>query len=236
MAVITREALSAVNMFVQLPCLGMSKVGVGVTGTFVGTLSFQGSFDGTNFVPLSVTPFASGTAVSTTTATGNWEVAVQNYMVIRVKFTARTSGTAIVTMAGSADASYQDAFLADTTVYVSQSSTQNAVNTLTQAAQTNRAWRLASLIISITGQPAWLTSPNLQITDGAGGAVLYAVDIPLSGSSGQVFQVPLPVGDNITTPGAARGVVNTPGNAMVVVIAAAGGVNITRANAEFHAA
>lgn len=78
---------------------GQGSIGIQVTGTWVGTITFQASL-GTQptstFVSLLVVPSASTTAVSTTTGNGAWSVAIAGYNQVRVVFTAYTSGTAVV--------------------------------------------------------------------------------------------------------------------------------------------
>lgn len=84
-------------------CLVLSVSGVGgvavqVTGTFVGTLSFEGSIDGVNYVPLGLLPIASTSAVTSTTSTGLWSGGVGGMAVVRVRMSAYTSGTATVSI------------------------------------------------------------------------------------------------------------------------------------------
>ncbi len=226
MANIIREALSADGMSLHLFCGGMSKVGFGIAGTFVGTVSFFASQDGVNFLPAFVTPFASGTAVSTTTATGNWELTVRNALVVKVVFT-RTSGTVIATLATSIDSSYQNAFLASTSVYATSSHAAGATNVLTIAAQTNRAWRLRTLVITWSAAPA--AAVLCTVTDGAS-TVIWESYVPTAGG-----QVVLPADANV--PGlTGGGVVNTPGNSLVVTVADPGGSVVSKINAELSAA
>lgn len=77
---------------------GQTQLAIQVTGTFVGTLTFSSTVDGTNFVVTNVLPVASGTAVSTATAPGMWTLVLQGHKQVRVAFTAFTSGTAVVTV------------------------------------------------------------------------------------------------------------------------------------------
>jgi hypothetical protein len=235
MAIPRSEVLNAVGMKLNLFVGGQSKAGIRLSGTWVGQVNFFGSVDGINFIPLAMTPFPSGTAVNNVTANGNWEVDVLNYLVIRVTVQTLTSGSVVVNMASSIDSSYQDAFLAPSATYFTQSAI-GAINALTPTLQANRAQRLASLIISLSAQPAWLTSPNLQVQDGTGGSVIYQMDIPPSGSSGQVFNVPLPLGDSIGTAGRAPGLYSTPGNALVITLANPQGSVKSIINAEVHPA
>jgi len=234
MANVIREALNADQMALPIFCGGMSKVGVNLAGTWVGTVKFYASVDGLNFNLVSVTPFASGTTVQSSVANGSWEFLAQNYVAFKVVFT-RTSGTVIVTLATSIDSSYQDAFLASTSIYVRQEVTGGATNVITQTAQANRAWRLRSL--SVAFSVAASAAVKLTISDGAS-SVLWNGYVPLGAgqaSGGGTYEVPLPPDPN--TPGlVGGGLVNTPGNTMVITLAAPGGSVVSEVNAELHAA
>ncbi len=69
-----------------------------ITGTWSGTLSFEASVDGTNWVPAVALPkYPSGSAAtSTTTTNGQWAVNVGGLNMFRVRGSAWTSGTATV--------------------------------------------------------------------------------------------------------------------------------------------
>jgi hypothetical protein len=77
-------------------------IGVQVTGTFSATLSFEMSIDGTNFVSVLATNVNSGGIATTTTATGIYKFDVVGALVVRVRASAYTSGTATVTVVGMA--------------------------------------------------------------------------------------------------------------------------------------
>jgi hypothetical protein len=228
-AALIREALNADGMSLTVFTGGQSKVGIGLTGTWVGTVKFFASVDGINFIPVYLTPFASGTTVLSTTATGNWESACLNYVAFKATFT-RTSGTAIVTMAASVDASYQSAFLAASSVFVSQSIASGAANAITQAAQANRAWRLRTCVVGYS--TAASSVALLTVSDG-GSSTLWETYVPV-GATGLIgtFQVPLPADPNI--PGlTGGGIVGTVGSSMVVTLAAPGGSTVSKLNCEF---
>lgn len=223
MANTVREALNATGMSVTLNCVGQSNVGIGITGTWVGTVSFFGSFDGVNFnVPLAATPFPSGTAVSTTTGNGNWFSSGLNLAAVQAVFT-RTSGTATVVLAASLDSSFQSAFLASTSQSVSQSVSGGLANVLTIAAQANRAWNVGTLVVGFSVAPA--AAVLCTIADG-GSSVLWETYVPPltdagAATVGGTFQVPLPPG----------GVFGTPGNSIVITLAAPGGAVVSKVNA-----
>lgn len=81
---------------INFPTAGQGTIGIQITGTWVGTITFQGTIDNTNYVSINVTPTTSSTTVSTTTGNGVWTTAVAGLTQVRVVFTAWTSGTATV--------------------------------------------------------------------------------------------------------------------------------------------
>jgi hypothetical protein len=80
---------------------GFKAVAVQVSGTFVGTVTFETSVDGTNFVATGVTPAAGGAAVSTATAPGLWNLTPNGVTQLRVRVSAYTSGTITAVGRGS---------------------------------------------------------------------------------------------------------------------------------------
>lgn len=69
-----------------------------ITGTWVGTLEFEGSVDQTTYVSLNAMPFPSGAFVTNTTGNGSWQLNVNGLRSIRVRSSAWTSGTATITL------------------------------------------------------------------------------------------------------------------------------------------
>lgn len=74
-------------------------MGIQVSGPFVGTLTFEATTNGRDWVAVEVTNLASGVAATTTTAAGIFTVSNQGIVGVRARATAWTSGTAIVTAA-----------------------------------------------------------------------------------------------------------------------------------------
>ncbi len=75
-----------------------ASVAIGVTGTFVGTLAFEGTLDGATFTAITVSATATLAQVTTATGTGLWQGSAAGLTAIRVRFSAYTSGTAQVTL------------------------------------------------------------------------------------------------------------------------------------------
>lgn len=84
---------------VDLSVGGQGSIGIQITGTWAGTITFQGSLGSSSgtFVSLLVVPSTSTTAVTTTTGNGVWSASIAGYNTVRVVFTAYTSGTASIT-------------------------------------------------------------------------------------------------------------------------------------------
>src|SRR5438093_1325275 len=68
-----------------------------VSGTFVGTLSFEATSDGVNWITVFLVKLADGTTATTTTGTGSFAFTNSGVLQIRTRATAWTSGTAVVT-------------------------------------------------------------------------------------------------------------------------------------------
>ena len=229
---IIREALNADAMKLRLHVEGKSKFGIGVTGTWTGTLTFRRSFDGVTFQSLTVTPFASGTTVTTATANGNWEGNVENIKYIEVEFT-RTTGTAIVKLSAAMDSSYQDAFLSASTIHVQAEGAGAGSVTLTQTAQANRAWCLENLVASVAGPDwaggtIWVAVYDGAITD----TILFKTFLSqTAGSVGRSYDIPLPNVDEHDQ----KGIIGTTGNAMTIRLFGLASTNTGSLNAKFSA-
>ena len=77
---------------------GMSAASAQITGTWVGTIQFEGTVDGTNWVPINGV-YAGGTAPGPTiSANGVVRITPSGLASIRLNATAWTSGTATITM------------------------------------------------------------------------------------------------------------------------------------------
>lgn len=82
-------------------------IGVQVTGTFVASMLIEGTIDGTTFVALAyldVSSVAGAIAGATPiTAAGIYRSEAVGFLQVRVRCTAYTSGTAVVTLAALAN-------------------------------------------------------------------------------------------------------------------------------------
>jgi hypothetical protein len=86
---------------ITLPVSGLTRVGVQVTGTFTGTLTFETSIDGVTYTALNMTPPNSTTPATTATAAGLWNGTCAGFSIVRARFSAYTDGSAVVTLQGA---------------------------------------------------------------------------------------------------------------------------------------
>lgn len=77
---------------------GLASAGVQITGTWTQTLQFEQSIDKATWATWAVTPNAGGASVTSTTANGLWFGSLAGAKWIRVRVSAFTSGTAVVSM------------------------------------------------------------------------------------------------------------------------------------------
>lgn len=104
----------ALNGVVSCYADGASTVSLAVSGTYVGTLTVEGSFDGTNWDVVPVKPInAGGVYVLTlaSAAVGRWQGSIGQFQQVRVRASAWTSGTASVFLMADNGVSDVTAFL-----------------------------------------------------------------------------------------------------------------------------
>lgn len=103
-------ALSSTANAVAVSALnGAASCAVQVTGTWTGTLVFEGTVDGSTFATLSAV--ASGSAnqnATTTTANGMWEVTCPGLSSVRVRCSVTGTGTAVVSLSASSGVRHSD--------------------------------------------------------------------------------------------------------------------------------
>lgn len=96
-------ATSTANFVSDTIANGYGTTVIVITGTWTGTLRFQGTVDGTTFFSLYAIPlpqFAQGT-VETVTANGQWTLNVNGLSAVRVSVSTAGTGTAIVNFSNS---------------------------------------------------------------------------------------------------------------------------------------
>jgi hypothetical protein len=84
-----------------LTTTGLGSAGIQITGTWAGTLEFDGTVDGTNWIQIRAVQFG-GTLVGGTTVNGLFFAQVGGLLKIRIYATSWTSGTATIYIEGTA--------------------------------------------------------------------------------------------------------------------------------------
>lgn len=72
--------------------------GLQVAGTWTGTITFEVTVDGQNWVSKNVTPSTSATQVTSTTSNGAWQISLTGFVGVRMRASATMTGTALVTV------------------------------------------------------------------------------------------------------------------------------------------
>lgn len=94
----TDAILNAADEVLTIGVRSLAGVALQLTGTFVGTVTFQATVDGNTWVSFNMVPAASATAASSSTGTGAWSANCAGYEAIRANVTAYTSGTIYATL------------------------------------------------------------------------------------------------------------------------------------------
>ena len=94
--------IAAVSTNVAIALNGQSGVALQITGTWVGTLQFEGTVDGTNWVTVNGVFAGASAPGPTTTANGIVRVTPSGLSQFRVTASAWTSGTATISLRASA--------------------------------------------------------------------------------------------------------------------------------------
>ena len=108
-SVTTTGTITALNGTVTVSPNGDASAFIDLRGTWVATVTFQGSIDGTTFFSLPAAPAGSAqnvAAVTTTAANGAWQVNCAGMVAVRAIATAFTSGTINVTIRTAASAAW----------------------------------------------------------------------------------------------------------------------------------
>lgn len=98
---VSTGTIAAAQGELRLDTSNAGAAAVQLTGTWAGTIAFEGSVDGGTFVSLNMVPSNSATAATSATATGAWSANIGGYRQVRARASAWTSGTATVTLSSA---------------------------------------------------------------------------------------------------------------------------------------
>jgi hypothetical protein len=102
--VLNNGTIAALNATVSLTAAGLGTVGLGVTGTWVGTLVAEIDVGDGVWDLIPMVDNTLGSAVVSTTVNGNWLLGVAGALTLRIRASAWTSGTATIFLNGTSAA------------------------------------------------------------------------------------------------------------------------------------
>ncbi len=156
--------LGALNAETVTEINGCAAATVDIRGTFVGTISFQASVDGTNYIAVPGQNFLTEVLATTTTTTGTFIIGVTGIRKLRIIMTAYTSGTAVVAVRASlADFAIYHKALPSTAATITAAANTAATLTLT-AGGAGLYHYITSLHISRNATAALAGTATLVIT------------------------------------------------------------------------
>lgn len=95
--------LGAAQAVVKVGCAGFGGAAVEVRGTYSGTITFEGTVDGTVFSPVAMTTADGATTATTTTSTGLFQGSVAGLSALQARMSSYTSGEAQIDAQASGD-------------------------------------------------------------------------------------------------------------------------------------
>lgn len=169
---------------------------VQITGTWVGTIEFEATVNGTTFVSMPAIRVSDRTVVSNTTANGVFVIAISGFSTVRARASALASGSAaIAIMANGTSTSLPVAGGASANVAVTNAAGAAAVN-------------IQDGGNSITVDGTVGVSGSVAVTGPLTDAQLRATPVPVSGTvatgaltDAQLRATPVPVSGTVTTGG-----------------------------------
>lgn len=91
-----QSAATATGNGTSLCCTGHATAAMQVSGTFVGTVTFEATINGSTWVSLLVTNVTTGGTATSTNAAGIFRVSCGGFAEIRARISAYTSGSITV--------------------------------------------------------------------------------------------------------------------------------------------
>lgn len=96
-----QDAVAATGAGSTFTVSGYCYVVFQITGTFVGTITFQATLDGTNWIAVRATNMNTGNAATTGAVVGLYQLGVAGLGIVRANVTAYTSGAITVWIRGT---------------------------------------------------------------------------------------------------------------------------------------
>lgn len=80
---------------------GLGALGLQLTGTWTGTVTFEATIEGETWVALNMVPSNSATPASTATSNGAFTANVAGFKTARARWSTTTSGAPVATLSGA---------------------------------------------------------------------------------------------------------------------------------------
>lgn len=90
-------SLATTDAALTVPVPDAGTVGLQLSGTWTGTVTFEATVNGTDWVAIKGTPLASITGASTATVNGIFQFPISGMNQFRARFSTASSGTVVVT-------------------------------------------------------------------------------------------------------------------------------------------
>lgn len=82
----------------QIKTAEMASIAAQIAGTWTGTISFEGTVDGSNWVALSLNNLATGASASSSTSNGVFNGSIAGFLAVRLRASAAITQTASVSL------------------------------------------------------------------------------------------------------------------------------------------
>lgn len=176
--VLANGILSAANQTVEMVAAGLGTVGVGISGTWVGTIVAEIEVGDGIWDTVPLVDNTLGSATLSTTANGNFLLGIAGALTVRVRMSLYTSGAATVYMEGTSAAAG---------VFLSRSipTGLNSIGTVGLNAGTNNIGRVGSEGITISQTPT-ITAGAYTANDAVGGLLTFANAARVAGYGGVI--------------------------------------------------
>lgn len=172
--------ITALNGVLELDPLQKDSQFISITGTWVGTVSFEISADGVTWYAANTANLATGAMVTTTTANGSFLVQSVGANAARVRASAFTSGTIAIANEGSNSVQVSTVVQPNAASLNGRMNLRNSANTEISSSVNDT---VSNELILATKTPDTIT------TTVAFGALNTAVTIPAEGLTGVGFQI-----------------------------------------------
>jgi hypothetical protein len=179
--VLVNGTLGALNATVEIAGEGLGTVGLGISGTWAGTIVAEVEVGDGVWDPIPIIDNTLGSAALSTTGNGNFILGVAGALTVRIRMSLYTSGTATVYMEGTSAAAG---------VFLSRSipTGGNLIGSILLAAGASYVGQVGADVLEIVQTPT-ITAGAYTAGDALGGLLTFAGAAVTSGGKGMITKV-----------------------------------------------